>query len=87
MWARHERKESVSHPSRGAWIEIYKAARLMGYEVGRTPRGVRGLKSQVVEAGPYRRMSHPSRGAWIEIQLPAGEYQDCRVAPLAGCVD
>ena len=36
---------------------------------GRTPRGVRGLKSCVVECGPSGRLSHPSRGAWIEIAL------------------
>ena len=35
---------SWSHPTRGAWIEIMdQVAR--GKQIGRTPHGVRGLKS------------------------------------------
>ena len=34
---------------------------------GRTPRGVRGLKSERTEKATGCLQSHPSRGAWIEI--------------------
>ena len=35
----------TSHPARGAWIEIYDFFFLGKLVFGRTPRGVRGLKS------------------------------------------
>ena len=34
---------------------------------GRTPHGVRGLKSRAGKKRAAARVSHPSRGAWIEI--------------------
>ena len=40
---------------------------LFGKVCCRTPRGVRGLKSQVLNMGVQLLESHPSRGAWIEI--------------------
>ncbi len=36
---------------------------------GRTPRGVRGLKSRRHLTVQLPRTSHPSRGAWIEIKI------------------
>ena len=33
-----------SHPARGAWIEIFSAARISSGLLCRTPQGVRGLK-------------------------------------------
>ena len=45
------------------------ARRVMDDLCRRTPRGVRGLKFNVVALSPQRRGSHPSRGAWIEIPL------------------
>ena len=39
------RKESRSHPSRGAWIEIMEFMALRRKMSCRTPHGVRGLKS------------------------------------------
>ena len=38
----------VSHPSRGAWIEILGTSDDLVKGDGRTPRGVRGLKSQTL---------------------------------------
>ena len=38
-----------SHPSRGAWIEISRVMNLSHSLLGRTPRGVRGLKFDVVK--------------------------------------
>ena len=37
--------DAMSHPSRGAWIEIFNLSRAPACAPGRTPRGVRGLKS------------------------------------------
>ena len=36
---------TVSHPTMGAWIEILKCRGASGLLDGRTPRWVRGLKS------------------------------------------
>ena len=37
---------------------------------GRTPQGVRGLKSSVSNESGDLLASHPARGAWIEICCP-----------------
>ena len=37
----------VSHPARGAWIEITVPMRVFACRQGRTPHGVRGLKSEM----------------------------------------
>ena len=60
---------ALSHPSRGAWIEI---TRRTGSPLpsSRTPHGVRGLKYNVLRLSAIDSMSHPSRGAWIEILIP-----------------
>ena len=43
----------MSHPARGAWIEIL-SRRLDGlYGIGRTPQGVRGLKFISLSATEY----------------------------------
>ena len=58
----------MSHPSRGAWIEINHAVIIKAVEDGRTPRGVRGLKFTLNDGNDTQYVvSHPSRGAWIEI--------------------
>ena len=36
--------QSMSHPARGAWIEIVSADIHSESDSGRTPQGVRGLK-------------------------------------------
>ena len=60
---------------------------LFGKVCGRTPRGVRGLKSKDTRMLTLPATSHPSRGAWIEIPLYVRYGPKDRVAPLAGCVD
>ena len=48
-----------------------RSVRILGCEVhsrGRTPHGVRGLKSRTAFASQPHPLSHPSRGAWIEIR-------------------
>ena len=39
------RNTPLSHPTRGAWIEILAGAGAGAVGLGRTPHGVRGLKS------------------------------------------
>ena len=56
-----------SHPSRGAWIEIWLSVNGSRAVCGRTPHGVRGLKSQTKAEITPSIESHPSRGAWIEM--------------------
>ena len=57
----------LSHPSRGAWIEIALRSLIAYGKHSRTPRGVRGLKYCRCKINPSAAGSHPSRGAWIEI--------------------
>ena len=56
-----------SHPARGAWIEIFSTMMAEWLWEGRTPQGVRGLKSATSRSAASCRVSHPARGAWIEI--------------------
>ena len=80
-------RSPLSHPARGAWIEIRRAADEPAACHRRTPQGVRGLKSLRRYIANLDDMSHPARGAWIEIDtyslLPVFE----EVAPRKGCVD
>ena len=77
----------VSHPSRGAWIEILVVLRPATAAMSRTPHGVRGLKLKLFADKTIGGLSHPSRGAWIEIRMAAGLTVRPSVAPLTGCVD
>ena len=58
---------SMSHPTRGAWIEMSKAGKESKEAAGRTPHGVRGLKYTGRLSARLDSLSHPTRGAWIEI--------------------
>ncbi len=79
---------SVSHPARGAWIEIpLKPLRLPALGCCRTPQGVRGLKYFRSYLSNSAVQSHPARGAWIEITTFASFGTDPDVAPRKGCVD
>ena len=78
----------MSHPSRGAWIEIPAGdlARL-GFRRSHPSRGAwieifRGLHNNLDSI-----KSHPSRGAWIEMLPGAISALGIWVAPLTGCVD
>ena len=56
--------DQLSHPSRGAWIEIPVTSLARSANTGRTPHGVRGLKCLCM---PYRcsarrRTPHGVRG-------------------------
>ena len=59
----------LSHPARGAWIEILKAGKAYPPLGGSHP--ARGawieIRSASIAANSAR--SHPARGAWIEIRI------------------
>ena len=57
----------MSHPVRGAWIEIVRPLPVLVPRLRRTPSGVRGLKCGLYSAAICSETSHPVRGAWIEI--------------------
>ena len=65
-----------SHPTMGAWIEIYLEYISAPLRCCRTPRWVRGLKSWFCPCFPWwNRRSHPTMGAWIEIYFLAPVLQ------------
>ncbi len=57
----------LSHPVRGAWIEIKEFEKAAKIVESRTPSGVRGLKLLSIVFLCSMVKSHPVRGAWIEI--------------------
>ena len=64
-----------------------KGMGLTDEQVGRPPRGGRGLKFADCVAACKDIVSPPSRGAWIEIIVAALSMPRSEVAPLAGGVD
>ena len=78
----------VSHPTRGAWIEIRPPLSWLYYTTGRTLPGVRGLKlmhrhyrCDVV----YGRTLPGVRG--LKSRAPVYYQFSAPVAPYPGCVD
>ena len=60
-----------SPPARGAWIETTLALIEIAAQLGRPPRGGRGLKRIALGDNPLERVvSPPARGAWIETSIP-----------------
>ena len=53
----------MSHPARGAWIEMPTVSNLAAASASRTPQGVRGLKFTEGEHVVKAEKSHPARGA------------------------
>ena len=53
---------SMSHPSRGAWVEIHLCQVKQQFPARRTPRGVRGLKYAVVPPVVSSVLSRTPRG-------------------------
>ena len=56
-----------SQPTRAAWIEIPALAEIAPLRIGRSPLGLRGLKSSTTALRLSGVMSQPTRAAWIEI--------------------
>ena len=57
----------VSHPSRGAWIEIQRELHHHQRRPSHPSRGA-WIEITMVSLGKFKVGSHPSRGAWIEIE-------------------
>ena len=78
----------VSHPARGAWIEIP-----LGWAAGQDTGGSHPARGAWIEILLFRRysdipdLSHPARGAWIEMLSPGRDVIGYAVAPRKGCVD
>ena len=71
----------MSHPTMGAWIEIYGITFYICMYYGRTPRWVRGLKLSLACLHCICTTSHPTMGAWIEILIVRLDFSsdfDCR---------
>ena len=69
----------LSHPVRGAWIEILQIILRRKRCKCRTPSGVRGLKWKIATVAAVSCKSHPVRGAWIEMQ-----YSLCNMSRSSG---
>ena len=76
-----------SHPARGAWIEMKSATVTVSYTNGRTPQGVRGLKSLTVPLFAFRRSRTPQGVRGLKSKRRHGDRAPQRVAPRKGCVD
>ena len=81
------RRISLSHPARGAWIEIFQLFCTIVILKSHPARGAwieiykdYGLTLTVTK-------SHPARGAWIEIKSSIALSHVSPVAPRTGCVD
>ena len=77
----------VSLPSRGAWIEIYKALGVPIRPVTSLPSRGAWIEILKISCILPAASSLPSRGAWIEIITEGVTYGRTLVAPLAGSVD
>ena len=77
----------MSHPARGAWIEI---SRPPMPRYGRPSHPARGAWIEICSAPGQSQpdtASHPARGAWIEICMVCRQAATITVAPRKGCVD
>ena len=60
----------MSHPTKGAWIEIVSKTWDYKGDGGRTPRWVRGLKSKKIHAGIKKsKLNAKKRLEWGNIQV------------------
>ena len=77
----------LSHPARGAWIEIVI---VLGNRGSSTSHPARGAWIEIsldrALVGDFEK-SHPARGAWIEISHAQWKPLLVSVAPRTGCVD
>ena len=67
FYGRTVSKDLLSHPVRGAWIEIFLLHQSVHYTVSHPVRGAWiEITWNITERRAYAK-SHPVRGAWIEI--------------------
>ena len=76
-----------SSPTRGMWIEIWRAISVYPIGVRHPPHGGCGLKFHAAQALDAEIVSSPTRGMWIEIRLSCGSLAAARVIPHTGDVD
>ena len=76
----------VSHPARGAWIEMAFSARNLSIVLSHPARGA-WIEIYAHQHGLEDTKSHPARGAWIEMRIRCWRRTLSSVAPRKGCVD
>ena len=59
----------MSHPTRGAWIEIRRNHCLSGHIQGSHPTRGAWIEMYLSGSGGSGGASHPTRGAWIEMDF------------------
>ncbi len=79
-------KKAVSHPPRGAWIEILTVNSVLPFFLSHPPRGA-WIEIAGGDCQALLPASHPPRGAWIEMDLTVTIRYNPEVAPPTGCVD
>ena len=77
---------AVSHPARGAWIEMPRCLNPISAYRSHPARGAWIEIVHMILAAAVCQ-SHPARGAWIEIADAAAKLLTVGVAPRKGCVD
>ena len=84
----HLPKDLLSHPTRGAWIEIFVRWKFgLNNEESHPTRGA-WIEMGIMPRSTRRLIrSHPTRGAWIEIDVKIAAAYIRVVAPHTGCVD
>ena len=73
----------MSYPTRGTWVEIGMTPGLI-LAPGRTPHGVRELKSFLSVIVIKSVLSYPTRGTWVEIPLAPSGYKSALSYPTRG---
>ncbi len=76
----------LSHPARGAWIEISEIRSVQGNRQSHPARGA-WIEICTAISALVLTWSHPARGAWIEIYRYEKDGKCKEVAPRKGCVD
>ena len=77
----------LSHPARGAWIEIMDVWIISQHQRSHPARGAWIEMRIEAIASSTAVPSHPARGAWIEIIIDYTRHTSKYVAPRKGCVD
>ena len=76
----------LSHPARGAWIEILAVLISVARAASHPARGA-WIEILAGRTKTNMEQSHPARGAWIEMVWLRLRMVKLSVAPRKGCVD
>ena len=77
----------VSHPTRGAWIEMRDHEAAPHRQPSHPTRGAWIEMLLGFHLTEQSTLSHPTRGAWIEMLVLMWRISPVTVAPHTGCVD